>query len=194
MTKSSLALSENEVSVDPQAWPVQPLSSPEGGSAAPVLLYSTGYGGVDVLSNPLSLQTWHRLLRYWGLAWNRIAKERNTILRISRLFFSMISAGVDFDCSAIRMSVTSHQPLLSVCIWANLLSLGLSPKEISLICMDSHLAYLSTQMVLSLTLRWIRQAASRFFLSHVYLSAVYWYDIHLSHFESNKVSVCVRAG
>ncbi len=75
----------------------------------------------------------------------------------------MISAGVDFDCSAIRMSVTSHQPLLSVCIWANLLSLGLSPKEISLICMDSHLAYLSTQMVLSLTLRWIRQAASRFF-------------------------------
>lgn len=86
MTKSSLALSENEVSVDPQAWPVQPLSSPEGGSAAPVLSYSTGYGGVDVLSNPLSLQTWHRLLRYWGLAWNRIAKEWNTILRNSRLF------------------------------------------------------------------------------------------------------------
>lgn len=62
--KSSLALSENEVSVDPQAWPVQPLSFPEGGSAAPVLSYSTDYGGVDVLSNPLSLQTWHRLLRY----------------------------------------------------------------------------------------------------------------------------------
>ncbi len=86
MTKSSLAPSENEVSVDPQAWPVQPLSSPEASSAARMLSDSAGYGGVDVLSNPLSLQTWHRLLRYWGLAWNRIAKKRNTILRISRLF------------------------------------------------------------------------------------------------------------
>ncbi len=95
----------------------------------------------------------------------------------------MISAGVDFDCRAIRMSVTSHQPLLSVCIWANLLSLGLSSKKISL--MDLHLAYLSTQMVLSLTLRWIRRRRRVDFLSHVYLSAVYWYDIHLSHFESS---------
>lgn len=58
MTKSSLGLSENEVSVDPQALPVLPLSSPEGGSAVLLLSYSTGYGGVDVLSNPLSPQTW----------------------------------------------------------------------------------------------------------------------------------------
>lgn len=162
--------------------PSRPL---RGGSAARVLSYSAGYGGVDVLSNPLSLQTWHRLLRYWGLAWNRIAKERNTILRISRLFPSMISAGVDFECSAIRISVMSHQPLLSVCIWANLLSLSLSPKKISLICMDSHLAYLSFQMVLS---PWgeLGRGGESIILSHVYLSAVCWYDIHLSHFESNK--------
>lgn len=58
MTKLSLSLSDSEVSVDPQALPVQPLSSPEGGSAVLLFSYSTGYGGVDVLSNPLSPQTW----------------------------------------------------------------------------------------------------------------------------------------
>lgn len=64
MTKSSLGFSGNEVSVDPQAMPEQPFSSPEGGSAVLLLSYSTGYGGVDVLSNPLSPQTWQGLFRH----------------------------------------------------------------------------------------------------------------------------------